>query len=148
MKPNWDETEVKENSEPEPQEHPITPYLRMDRMPHIWCPTCGIGTVVKCYVAALENTGIDLEAFAEDVKNSLKPASNELTGKKVRIKTSVESRMIKVRNVVGVLPGKDTSEIIVIGGHYDHLGKHDGWIWNGADDNASGTVGVMTLAKA
>jgi hypothetical protein len=96
----------------------------------------------------LKGSGIDLDAFANDVKNSLKPASKELEGKKVRIKTSVESRMIKVRNVVGVLPGKDTSEIIVIGGHYDHLGKHDGWIWNGADDNASGTVGVMTLAKA
>jgi len=96
----------------------------------------------------LKGTGIDLEVFAEDVKNSLKPASKEITGKKVRIKTSVESRLIKVRNVVGVLPGKDTSEIIVIGGHYDHLGKHDGWIWNGADDNASGTVGVMTIAKA
>ncbi len=96
----------------------------------------------------LKNTGIDLEAFAEDVKNSLKPASKELAGKRVRIKTSVDSRLIKVRNVLGVLPGKDTSEIIVVGGHYDHLGKHDGWIWNGADDNASGTVGVMTLAKA
>jgi Zn-dependent M28 family amino/carboxypeptidase len=96
----------------------------------------------------LKNTGVDLEAFAEDVKNSLKPASRELTGKKVRIKTSVESRMVRVRNVFGVIPGKDTSDIIVVGGHYDHLGKHDGWIWNGADDNASGTVGVMTLAKA
>jgi hypothetical protein len=96
----------------------------------------------------LKNTGLDLQAFAGEVKNSLKPASRELSGKKVRIKTSVESRMIRVRNVIGVLPGKDTSEIIVIGGHYDHLGKHDGWIWNGADDNASGTVGVMTLAKA
>jgi len=96
----------------------------------------------------LKNTGIDLNAFSEDVKNSLKPASKEITGKKVRIKTSVESRIIKVRNVVGVLPGKDTSEIIVVGGHYDHLGKHDGWIWNGADDNASGTVGVMTVARA
>ena len=37
-------------------EHPIAPYLRMDRMPHIWCPTCGIGTVVKCYATALGNT--------------------------------------------------------------------------------------------
>ena len=96
----------------------------------------------------LKNTGIDLGTFTEDVKNSLNPASKELSGKKVRIKTSVESRMIRVRNVVGVLPGKDSSEIIVVGGHYDHLGKHDGWIWNGADDNASGTVGIMTLAKA
>ena len=96
----------------------------------------------------LKNSGVDIEAFAGNVKNSLKPASRALTGKVLRIKTSVESRMIKARNVVGVLPGKDTSEIIVVGAHYDHLGKHDGWIWNGADDNASGTVGVMTLAKA
>jgi hypothetical protein len=48
----------------------------------------------------LKNTGVDLEAFTENVKSTLKPASKELAGKKVRIKTSVESRMIKVRNVV------------------------------------------------
>ena len=52
------------------------------------------------------------------------------------------------KRLVGVIPGKDSSEVIVIGGHYDHLGKHDGWVWNGADDNGSGTVGVMTIAKA
>jgi 2-oxoglutarate ferredoxin oxidoreductase subunit beta len=45
-------------------EHPIAPYIRMDRMPHIWCPTCGIGTVVKCYAQALEETGIDLNKVA------------------------------------------------------------------------------------
>ena len=42
-------------------EHPIAPFLRMDRMPHIWCPTCGIGTVVKCFASALENTKVDLD---------------------------------------------------------------------------------------
>ena len=98
--------------------------------------------------ALLEGTDIDIEKFAEDVKNTLKPDSKQLPGKTVRIKTSVDSKIIRARNVVGVLPGKDTSEIIVIGGHYDHLGKHDGWVWNGADDNGSGTVGVMTIAKA
>ncbi|MBI5837089.1 MAG: 2-oxoacid:ferredoxin oxidoreductase subunit beta [Candidatus Eisenbacteria bacterium] len=41
--------------------HPISPFIRMDRMPHIWCPTCGIGTVVKCYASALEKTGVDLD---------------------------------------------------------------------------------------
>ncbi len=45
-------------------EHPIAPYLRMDRIPHIWCPTCGIGTVVKCYVTALEESGADLDKAA------------------------------------------------------------------------------------
>ena len=42
-------------------EHPIAPYLRMDRIPHIWCPTCGIGTVVRCYASALEEAGLDLD---------------------------------------------------------------------------------------
>jgi 2-oxoglutarate ferredoxin oxidoreductase subunit beta len=45
-------------------EHPIAPYIRMDRMPHIWCPTCGIGTVVKCFATALGETGVDLDKTA------------------------------------------------------------------------------------
>jgi len=46
------------------KEHPISPYLRMDRIPHIWCPTCGIGTTVKCFCAALQNTGTNLDDIA------------------------------------------------------------------------------------
>ena len=42
-------------------EHPMSPYLRMDRIPHVWCPGCGIGTVVQCYATALEKSGIDLD---------------------------------------------------------------------------------------
>ena len=47
-----------------PEDHPIAPYLRMDRMPHIWCPTCGIGTVVKCFASALGEAGADLDKTA------------------------------------------------------------------------------------
>ena len=93
-------------------------------------------------------SGINISQFAGQVKNTLKPAPKEIPGKRVHIKTTVNSRIVKARNVIGILPGKDTANIIVIGGHYDHLGMHDGYIWNGADDNASGTVGVMTIAKA
>ncbi|MCK4880168.1 MAG: M20/M25/M40 family metallo-hydrolase [Bacteroidales bacterium] len=96
----------------------------------------------------VKDSGTDLESFQEEVKSSMKPDSRVLAGKKLRVKTTVDSKLIRARNVVGVLPGKDTTEIIVIGAHYDHLGIHDGWIWNGADDNASGTVGVMSIAKA
>jgi len=45
-------------------EHPVAPYLRMDRIPHIWCPTCGIGTVVRCYASALEEVGLDMDKAA------------------------------------------------------------------------------------
>src|SRR5688572_30238906 len=63
------------------------------------------------------------------------------------------------RNVVGVLIGSDRTlrdEIIVIGAHYDHLGKGGfgslapdsaGSIHNGADDNASGTAAILAIAK-
>ncbi len=42
-------------------EHPASPYLRMDRIPHVWCPGCGIGTVVRCFAAALERAQLDLD---------------------------------------------------------------------------------------
>ncbi len=69
-------------------------------------------------------------------------------GVKIFLKTSVITKAVPVRNVLGRIEGKNPDEIIVIGAHYDHLGMSDGYIWNGADDNASGTAGVMTLARA
>ena len=66
----------------------------------------------------------------------------------LKLKTEVESELIRVRNVLGMIEGKNTDEWVVVGGHYDHVGKYNGYIYNGADDNASGTVGVMSIAKA
>src|SRR5210317_863634 len=48
----------------QPEDHPVAPFIRMDRMPHIWCPTCGIGTVVKCFATALEEAKVDLDKVA------------------------------------------------------------------------------------
>lgn len=48
-------------------------------------------------------------------------------------------------NVLGVIPGKK-KETIVISAHYDHLGSKDNKIFYGADDNASGTAALLTLA--
>jgi Zn-dependent M28 family amino/carboxypeptidase len=53
--------------------------------------------------------------------------------------------------VVGLLEGSDPklkSETIVFGGHFDHEGVWDGKAYPGADDNGSGTVGVIELARA
>lgn len=96
----------------------------------------------------ISGLGIDFAAFEKQIAETGKPASRELTGKFIRVKTTVDSRIVRGRNVVGVIEGKNKDEIVVIGGHYDHLGKYNGFVFNGADDNASGTVGVMTLAKA
>ena len=48
--------------------------------------------------------------------------------------------VVKGENVLGYIQGTDLkNELIVISAHYDHLGKKDSLIFNGADDNASGT---------
>jgi hypothetical protein len=98
--------------------------------------------------AIISGTDVDFEAFEAAVANDLKPQSQVLDGKSVAFKTTVNSEVVKARNVVGMIEGEKKDEFIVVGGHYDHLGKHDGWIWNGADDNASGTVGVLSIARA
>src|SRR5260370_2972095 len=43
---------------------PVEPFLRMDRMPHIWCPACGIGTTVNCFARALESSKLNLNKVA------------------------------------------------------------------------------------
>lgn len=54
-----------------------------------------------------------------------------------------------VRNVIGVVPAnRMTDEYIVIGAHYDHLGKLGGRIYSGADDNASGVAALLALARS
>lgn len=41
--------------------NPVEQFLRTERMPHIWCPGCGIGTTVNCFARAIEQCGIDLD---------------------------------------------------------------------------------------
>lgn len=93
-------------------------------------------------------TAISIDKFEEHAKEKMQPASSEIPGKQLAFQTTVNSRIVKARNVLGMIEGEKKDEFIVVGAHYDHVGKYNGWIWNGADDNASGTVGMMTIAKA
>ncbi len=43
------------------QEHSISSYLREDRMPHIWCPGCGLGTALYCFLSGLRKSGLLLD---------------------------------------------------------------------------------------
>ena len=44
---------------PEGIPHPMEEYLRMDRIPHIWCPTCGLGIVMTAFVEGMKKTGLN-----------------------------------------------------------------------------------------
>lgn len=41
-------------------DHPFDPIIRSDRLPHIWCPGCGIGIAMRCYAAAILESGIPI----------------------------------------------------------------------------------------
>jgi 2-oxoglutarate ferredoxin oxidoreductase subunit beta len=41
--------------------HPMDDLLRQDRLPHIWCSGCGLGTVLTCFVSALQKSALDLD---------------------------------------------------------------------------------------
>jgi 2-oxoglutarate ferredoxin oxidoreductase subunit beta len=47
-----------------PPINPVEPFLRTERMPHIWCPGCGIGTTVNCFARALLESKADLDRVA------------------------------------------------------------------------------------
>ncbi|HEU4852764.1 MAG TPA: M28 family peptidase [Telluria sp.] len=60
-------------------------------------------------------------------------------------------RPVKLRNVIGVLPGSDPvlkDTYVILSAHYDHVGINNGEVFNGANDNASGTASVMEVANA
>jgi len=102
----------------------------------------------RAAIEILRGTGINIDSYKTDAANKIFQPIKPLTDINIQIASSVKSRIIKARNVVGIIEGENPDEYIVLGGHYDHLGIQNGFIFNGADDNASGSVGVMTVAKA
>lgn len=101
--------------------------------------------------AVLEGTGQTIDQLQQAIDKNLKPASREVSGAKVTLTTTATTRLVRCRNVLGMIEGSDPKlkdEYFVVGGHFDHNGRWEDYIWNGADDNASGSVGVLAIAKA
>ncbi len=96
----------------------------------------------------LKNSGFDSDAYIKRSENNTPNPLPTLKGKFIYFRSDVKTETVRARNVLGMIEGTNPGQVIVLGAHYDHLGMANGYIWNGADDNASGTVAVLTLAKA
>jgi hypothetical protein len=103
---------------------------------------------IKTANEILSGTGIVIEDYRKKADSNSLYSLTSIPGKYLFIKSTSVTSTVAVRNVIGIIEGNNPDEIIVLGAHYDHMGMNNGYIWNGADDNGSGTVGVMTLAKA
>lgn len=105
----------------------------------------------------LATAGATPQALQTAIDHDLSNHSTALSASEVTLHFENKSRISGVtHNVVGLLPGTDpalAAETIIISAHHDHDGASPGAggnldIWHGADDNGSGTVGVVELAHA
>jgi Zn-dependent M28 family amino/carboxypeptidase len=104
----------------------------------------------------LAAAGKSLADAQKGIDGTMRPASFELpTTLRVSMRVSVQTIRATVNNVLAYLPGR-SDEYIIIGAHYDHLGYGNqdslapsqiGQVHSGADDNASGTAGLLELAR-
>jgi hypothetical protein len=105
-------------------------------------------------------TRLNLETTSGEIDRDFAPKSRVLPDVTVSALDRTTRVRRPVRNVIGTLKGSDPSlapEVVVIGAHYDHLGRSGrfsmsqnttGQVHHGADDNASGTAAVIEMAKA
>jgi hypothetical protein len=120
-------------------------------LPVLYCRRSTIDALVK------QALGKDLAQIEADVDKTLVPQSQELANFKLVGQTDVKVTEAPVKNVIAVLPGEGplADETIVIGAHYDHVGRGGPGsaepgsteIHNGADDNASGTAALLEVAR-
>jgi len=99
----------------------------------------------------LAAAGTNLEGLKTKIESSKKPVSQIIPGASVTMTSTLKTQPIRGINVVGAIEGSDPElkkEAIVVGAHLDHEGRWEDYIYNGSDDNGSGSVGVLNLARA
>ena len=105
--------------------------------------------------AMFANANAPYRMTAEMPKSSTAAFALDTT-KSVVLRPAVKQEKVYTQNVVALWEGSDPqlkSEMVAIGAHYDHVGVNpnaqgDDKIWNGADDDGSGTVSVLAIAEA
>jgi hypothetical protein len=101
--------------------------------------------------AILAGANETVESLQKKIAAAYRPQSLAIPGSSLRIASQVRYGLLKSANVVAVVPGSDPQlkdQAVVIGGHLDHLGRRGDYIYNGAEDNGSGAVGVLAIARA
>lgn len=97
----------------------------------------------------LKTTTSELEASKQKIADAKKTVDNLFANQSLVLKIERTVDAVETYNVLGYLEGTDKKdEVVIITSHYDHVGVQDGKIYNGADDDGSGTVSVLEIAQA
>ncbi|WP_319500872.1 M20/M25/M40 family metallo-hydrolase [uncultured Draconibacterium sp.] len=100
----------------------------------------------------LEGSGKTLAGLQQEIKESKSPKSFAINNLTTEVNLVKSNETIVGKNVIAMVEGSDPElkkECIVFSAHYDHLGVDgEGGIYNGADDNGTGTVALLEIAEA
>ena len=133
-----------------PEKPPRIPaYMLAAWADRIRIPVAQISPALAASLAA--GTGRTLEELARAADNPRGTAPLPLPGARVDLTTSVDRHTVPDRNVVAAIEGSDArlkNEWVIVSAHFDHNGADGTQIFNGADDNGSGTVCLIEIAEA
>jgi hypothetical protein len=128
----------------EDDNYPDAEYYLPSALPKLDIPCIKLTMVgSKLFSEALEVDFRRLEQKLAQLDNP-KPISTKAL---ISINLQAVVDTLHVYNILGVLPGYDTTQTVILGAHYDHLGKRGNAIYFGSDDNASGVTGLLALAE-
>jgi hypothetical protein len=133
----------------------LSPMTRFGNNERVAIPTLTMKRAVLAQM--LKAVGKDLEEIEKTIDYNFAPQTFNIEGWTCDLQTDIHRYTVKCKNVIGVLEGSGplADEFVVVGAHYDHLGYGGAGslapgsfeIHYGADDNCSGTVAVMELAR-
>ena len=124
-------------------------YHLKDWADRVQIPVAHVSSEMVEPLLKAHKTGLD--EIRKEIDEGHQSRSFPLPDVKVRLRTAVVRDETRMRNVLSYLPGSDPKlreEIVVVSAHFDHVGARNGEIFNGADDDASGTVGLLEIAEA
>ncbi|TDN36792.1 M28 family peptidase [Hymenobacter sp. UV11] len=99
--------------------------------------------------ALLGTTAAGLTAYRQAVAAAGKPVPAPFQAPPAMLQVRVQTQPFTTENVLGYLEGTDKKqEVVVVSAHYDHVGVQQGRVYNGADDDGSGTVSLLAMARA
>ena len=135
-----------------PQQPPRIPrYMLGSWVEAVKIPAAVISREVAARLLESGKAGRTLEELGKAAETKSGSTPILLTGAQVELTTSVKRTMLDDRNVVAALEGSDPTlkeEVVIVCAHYDHEGITPEGVMNGADDDASGTIGVLEIAEA
>jgi len=109
-------------------------------------PYFGLSLKMANDILSAQNTNV--EDIKKKVQSGKQPISFEIK-MPLAIDITKKIEQINSENVLGMVEGTELKdEVIFVTAHYDHLGVHDGKVFNGADDDGSGTAAVIEMAEA